>query len=303
MEQRQPITFQRPMRNYWQPATQKGRIERVLYLAPEYLAAGKMTEKIAYVYLPHDYDETKAYDIFYYMHGGDHEVQAFWDSSGGTSALQNLLDNMIESKDIRPMIVVTPTFYQKKYNAYSSMKHNKGLTDLFPNEYRNYLIPVVEKRYCTYAKSIRESDLVESRGHRGFGGFSMGAVTTWNVLMNHLDITSIFLPQSGDSWYYGIHAGGVYAEKTAGILRDSVIKAGYGMNSFSIYAATGTNDMAYPQLASQIEAMKKHSDVFRFSHIFGEGNFYFNLAEGGFHDYEYVFMYLYNALSCYFPDI
>ena len=49
---------------------------------------------------------------------------------------------------------------------------------------------------------------------------------------------------------------------------------------FRIFAATGTEDIAYPNLTPQIEAMQKLDDVFRFSEDFGQGNLHYLLGDG-----------------------
>lgn len=61
---------------------------------------------------------------------------------------------------------------------------------------------------------------------------------------------------------------------------------------------TGTNDMAYDALTSQIEAMKE-AEGFSFGTDISENNFYFSVLEGGTHDYSTIRRYLYNAMPVF----
>lgn len=70
------------------------------------------------------------------------------------------------------------------------------LTVNYHNELINDLIPAVESKYSTYAKSSSHEDIVKSREHRAFGGFSMGSVTTWHTFVNNLDSFKYFITSS-----------------------------------------------------------------------------------------------------------
>ncbi|MDF2611520.1 MAG: enterochelin esterase-like enzyme, partial [Lachnospiraceae bacterium] len=78
-----------------------------------------------------------------------------------------------------------------------------------------------------------------------------------------------------------------------------VKEAGYGPNDVSIFCATGTEDMAYGGMVSQINAMKKVDDTFLYTANLNKGNFYFMTLEGGTHTWNCVNRYLYNML----PDL
>ena len=88
----------------------------------------------------------------------------------------------------------------------------------FCNEYENELIPAVEGKYSTFAKSTDLAGIVASREHRAFGGFSLGAVTTWYIFENRFDLQKYFLPMSGDSWHIEMFGGHYEPEATAAYL-------------------------------------------------------------------------------------
>jgi hypothetical protein len=55
----------------------------------------------------------------------------------------------------------------------------------YHNELLNDLLPAVESAYSTYVESTSQEDLMDSRDHLGFGGFSMGSgapsITVWTI--------------------------------------------------------------------------------------------------------------------------
>lgn len=184
-------------RDYLQPAKQQGHIERIEYDTIDYTSDEEIT-KVANVYLPAGYDEkdTKTkYNIFYLMHGWTDTADGFFN----TSNIVNILDNMIENKDIEPLIVVTPTFDADNMAGQSFSRSVEQL-EPFYLDFENALMPYVESHYHTYSESTSKEDLENSRSHRAFGGFSLGGVTTWYMFAHSLSYIEYFLPMSGDYW-------------------------------------------------------------------------------------------------------
>lgn len=266
-----------------------GTIERLTYTTanPE----GGRDEKKMNIYLPHGYDpadtETK-YNVLYLMHGGGENEDLLFGGPGENRELKNILDHMIANGDIDPLIVVTPTF-------------NGGMNDvaLFHDELVHDIVPLVETTYNTYAKSGSLEDLKASRAHRAFGGFSMGSVTTWHVFANKLDYFKYYMPLSGDSWALGERSGGLQPKETAEFLANVARESGYATDEYYIFAATGDLDIAYPNLKPQTDYMRQMSDVFPYSSDKSKGNFYFLVAEGGTHAWNWQNQYIYDIL----PDL
>ena len=233
----------------------RGRIERFDYIGTE------GAKKYALVYLPNGYDTEpqRRYDILYLMHGGGGSPDAWLDSC----PFKNMLDRSIASGRVKPLIVVFPTFYKtistrKDGQVDHDFEHASVLS--FQEELTSQLIPALEGRYRTFAEGTDPASLKKARTHRGFGGFSMGAVNTWYACYLHIDYFSVFLPLSGDLWLYGEKGGGKKPRETALALKDAALKNGIGPKDFAIYAATGTEDIACPNLTPQIEAMKQLGD-------------------------------------------
>ena len=261
--------------DYFNACQQQGKVTKESY-------NGIRGNKSLYVYTPYDYDPEKQYNIFYLMHGGgENENTLFFQND---TMLQNMLDHMIMNGELEPLIVVTPTF-----NGSGSEAGN------FYEELRASVIPFVEGKYSTYAESTSEADIKASRMHRAYGGFSMGSVSTWAVFQNDLDLVGYFMPLSGDHW----QGSGAYGKAKS--LADAVDKFGYDTNQYYIFAATGSDDIAYPNINPQVEEMKKMSQ-FNFTSDFSQGNFYFMVAPGKTHWWGYVRHYVYDALPYFFHE-
>jgi predicted alpha/beta superfamily hydrolase len=162
----------------------------------------------------------------------------------------------------------------------------------FQQELRNDLIPAVEKAFSV--RACREC--------RAIGGFSMGGVTTWFAFLENQDLFSVFLPLSGDCWQVCGLGGGKETEKTVRCLHDHTVEQGYKKEDFRIYAGTGDEDIAYPNLTPQIEAMKKCTDLFEFSEKPEEGNLHYTVMENAPHMYEKVYQHIYHYMPVIFPE-
>ncbi|WP_027090180.1 hypothetical protein [Thomasclavelia saccharogumia] len=111
-----------------------------------------------------------------------------------------------------------------------------------------------------------------SRNHRIFGGFSMGAVTTWYTFLQDLDYFKYFIPISGDCWI--ISENEMNNDETAKYLNEYVQKLNYTSNNFMIYALTRSDDTSI-------------------------GNLLFQIADEGTHSYTSMIQYIYNALPVF----
>ena len=215
------------------------------------------------------------------MHGGGENENTL--ISQNDTMIQNMLDNMIMNNELEPLIVVFPTF-------------NKTEAGKFYSEFKQSVVPFVEGKYSTYAnKDTSESSLKASRMHRAYGGFSMGGVSTWAVFENCLDIVGYFMPLSGDSW------NGNSAYDKAKNIANAVDRSGLQKNQYFIFCATGSTDIAYPNVSPQIEEMKKMSQ-FVYTSDFSKGNLYFLVVQGKDHWWGNVRHYVYDGLPYFFHE-
>ncbi len=271
--------------NYLEPCEKAGRIVSFEYKA-------KTVDKRALVYLPYGYDAAKRYNVLYLLHGGADNETWYFRGEGENSPLKNVLDNMFESGECEPCIVVTPTYMSPGANAFS-------VSSVFYKELRDCLIPAFESAYLTYAKSVTPEGIEASRRHRAYGGYSLGALSTWGVFENCLSEVAYYLPMSGDCWNApgGQQGGG---EAKAEYLENIVRGWGLKRDDFFIYAGCGgPEDIAYPHMAPQLEAMAKRRDTFRFAESFNDGNFYYFQCDSG-HTMMTGIKSVYNGLPTFF---
>lgn len=253
---------------------------------------GKVYQKSALVYLPATYDENDTetkYNVLYLMHGGGDAPKWFLGGEGLKSKFTRMLDHMIYTGEIEPMIVCAVSYYTEYSNDAT-----RNCLD-FHYELMNDVIPVLETKFRTHAEDVTPAGLAASRTHRAFGGFSMGGVTTWSVFENCLNEFAYFMPMSGDCWAMGTTAGSSKATQTAKHLADKVAESGKTAEDFFIYSGCGTSDIANPNLTPQVNAMKLLTDTFIHCENFANGNLYQCVVPGG-HDVNAVNQILYNGV-------
>lgn len=265
-----------------------GRVERVDYETVN--AAGEKVKKYANVYLPYEYYKTdEKYNITYMMHGGGGNPDSFLDAS----ASKNMLDIMFDKKLAKPSIVVFPSYYNEEQpnrsDRGSDFEGNRTL--FFQKEFVRDLIPAVESKYRTYAENVTEDGIRASRGHRAFGGFSMGACTTWYAFTKNLAYVSRFIPLSGDCWEITMKGGESETEKTVSVIIDSIKKQGFSKEDYKIFAATGDKDIAYPALTPQMEGLSCEKDYFEYSDDYSQGNLHYLVVSDKYHSYDTVMLY------------
>ncbi len=276
---------------YRSTSQQPGNITRLDYESRDYVRDSAPITKTAWVYTPYGYDESdldNRYDILYLMHGwGGHAGEYF-----EFAEIKNMFDNLIANGDIPPLIIVSVTFY----NANSNTDFSGSIKEFraFHLDFENHLMPAVEGRFHTYALSASDEDLKASRDHRAFGGFSLGSVTTWLEFCHDTDYIRYFLPMSGSSWYYGTY-GDFQIEKNVDFIEQLVRDNNLDERGYFIYHAVGTNDTVKSQSIMMADEMLTRE-------IFTPEHYVFYLKDRGYHDFDAVQEYLYNALPLFFRE-
>ena len=256
--------------DYLKACPQAGTITKETY-------TGIRGTKSLNVYTPYGYDPSKQYNIFYLMHGGSENENTIFSED---VKLHHILDFMIMNGELEPLIVVTPTF-----NGSGSEAGN------FWEEFRKDVVPFVEGKYSTYAKSTSEADLKASRMHRAYGGFSMGALSTWCVADHDMDLVGYFMPLSGNNWE-GMNK-----------LTAEIDSLGLKQNEYFFFCATGNEDLAYPNMKPEMEDLKTRTKYFTYTSDFSKGNFYFLVASPEkTHWWGFVRHYIYDGLPYFFHE-
>lgn len=273
-------TYQPIPEDYYTKLENEGKVIRYVYETRNpFQGDKKVYKKSALVYLPYGYDENARcdkYNVLYLMHGGSQTPEWYFNGANSGSLMKSLLDHLHAEEKVHNLIVCAVT-YNTGYN-----KDEWSCANRFYQELLTELMPDFEKKF----------HIIKNRYHRGFGGFSMGAMTTWNIFDHCLPEIANYLPVSGDARGAG---GGSNGMVTAKYLEKMVKDQGYTKNDFKIYAGCGAHEIATPNLVPQIEAMKK-TETFVYSENFATGNFYFILCEDSGHDQVTVLRTLYNGL-------
>ena len=283
---------------YYEPANEQGDLAYFNYTTYDYDGDLSEEEKYAVVYTPYGYNASKQYDIMYLMHGVYGYAEIFLGYPGEPTEMKNCIDHLIEEGSMKPMIIVCMSYYDHNEQQIND-NEDADITKAFSNEFKNDLMPAVESAYSTYAASSKSSDLISSRDHRIFGGFSMGGVTTWYAFAQSMAYCRYYLPMSGMLFW-----GPDYPQRkkdnnkwSGQFLAKSLKIEGYTKNDFFIYMATGGYDEAKPLLENQILSMGMQKKTFTFGAPFDAGvNCTYAYSEYEEHSWQAVFQYLYNGL-------
>lgn len=169
--------------NYsWQaPAKAQGKLAHVSYASPGHVTP--KDENYLVVYTPPNYNPNRAkpYPTLYLSHGGGGN-EMNWSTTG---AAGNILDNLINTGEIQPIVVVMPNAsgYPEsvQFEAYDQ--------DLIKN-----MIPYVEKNYHVSKSAL----------DRAFSGLSMGGMLTNTFMLRHPEVFQ----------YYGMMSAGLPADSS-----------------------------------------------------------------------------------------
>lgn len=266
---------------------EKGSLETITYTTPAYaFGEDKEVEKVLQVYLPYGYDPANQYNVVYLMHGGG-ESEYYWLNDEpvyeGTKAMgkttKGMIDNMLADGKIEPTIFVAPTSITN-YNGVP-----KGDTDAFAKEFRNVIVPLVESKYATYcAGDVSEENLIATRDHRAFCGFSMGSICTINSIeMQNLDIVG----------YFGAFSG---AKTEVADFKAAVESFGPEYPILYMYNGNGTTDIAHDE-----HDEFAHGILAEMPETFQDGkNFCWIDFKGGSHAYNCWIVDLYNSMLVWF---
>lgn len=208
--------------------------------------------KQALVYLPAGYSNQHRYNTIYLLHGSTETPREFYQDGN----FKQVLDRLIVSDQLPPSIVIFPTYYPDRSFVSANYYRDRRLNRAFAqHELVHDLLPAVAQHYRTYASGSDNTALKKARNHRAFGGFSMGAITTWYVFQYQLPYFNSYLPVAGDAWNVKSDGGSVAPKQTAKLLSNVV--QSHPHLPFRIFAAVGTQDGTSASMTPQIQAMRR----------------------------------------------
>jgi enterochelin esterase-like enzyme len=154
----------------WQaPARVQGRLDHLQYPSPGHVAPATVNNLV--VYTPPGYDPNRAapYPTLWLSHGGG-ENELGWTTQG---VAQNILDNLIATGEIEPMVVVMPN---------GAGYPDSDFNEAYDQDLITRMIPFVEARYHVARDPAR----------RAFSGLSMGGMLTNSFIVKHPEAFGYF---------------------------------------------------------------------------------------------------------------
>lgn len=274
------------------------RLDTLSYLVDN---GGKILEKKALVYLPPSYDASDTstrYNVLYLAHGGNDNPGSFFSEERTSKPLNIVADRLIESGKMDPMIIVSASYYPPKDEGVAvGMDATVDDCRNFNKEVRKSLIPAVGRKYNTYLDSDEDGAITATRGHRAYGGFSMGALSTWYQLAFDPDAFATYIPLSGDLWIYDESGNKKDASAAAAWLDTQLSATPWEGDELRVLAYTGSKDIAYHPQRELIDALKATN------HFAGKyGNLSFDVTPDAIHTYEYISQYLEDAMPRLWPN-
>lgn len=192
---------------------------------------GRTYDKELYVCVPAGYDAGKKYNVLYLMHGSAGDAQS------AAEAIRPVLD--AAGAD---MLAVFPTYYPDRSFVVSNYAEDYPLNAFFGESEIETVMDAVDRKYSTY----------RDRDHRAFGGYSMGGITAWEVMISHPEDFAWYMPMAGDIW----HEGGADAVRSA--LTEKRIPA----DDIHVLAMCGDSDGTRTAMEPQIESLREDTEHF-----------------------------------------
>ena len=225
----------------------EGTIQEITY---EQAYEGVTYEKEALVYVPASYTPGVPANIVYLTHG-------WWGSADGLAeGVAPVVDQLTSNGSIAPTLVVFATYYPDRSFATDDYEDDYALNRFFATTEIDTLINAVESRYTTFARGdTSDQSLRASRRHRAFGGFSMGATTTWDVFTLRPQYFYGFMPMAGESWIG--REEDADSPRIAELVTAGVERAQYGPQDFRVLASVGSEDPALWDMTPQIDELRE----------------------------------------------
>jgi enterochelin esterase-like enzyme len=197
-----------------------------------------------YIYTPPGYDlnPNETYPTLYILHGGG-EDESGWSKQGKTDLI---LDNLIASKKVAPMLVVMPDA-----NMNVPGFDESGLKK-FEQELSTMIIPMVEKNYR----------IKTDANNRALAGLSMGGIHTLYTGIKHSDLFS-YLGVFSSGWI--VPNQNEIANNQYNFLKENTYQINNRIKQFWI-SMGGKEDIAY----KNCQAMLSKFDEMKIKYTYSE---------------------------------
>ena len=181
----------------WKPSRYQGEVTKVEYHTHWYNGDNANAfKKPICIYTPYGYNPVLEYDVLVLLPGLDMSASCYLSRAHRYSSelysvyFRNVIDNLIASKVIDPLILVTLPYYGATVqgNPVMELDGNQLIHEL-----RNDLLPYMIQNYSTYAKGFDDYSMSSAREHFGIFGFSYtSAMIPKYIMPECLDLFSWF---------------------------------------------------------------------------------------------------------------
>jgi enterochelin esterase family protein len=209
-----------------------------------------------HVYTPPGYETGRdRYPVLYLLHGAG-DVDQSWSTVGRAGII---LDNLIDARKAKPMIVVMPAGHVTGAGAALGGPASTGIgnstigvgPDPFVKDFVADLMPYVEKHYR----------VLNDRQNRAIAGLSMGGYQTLNIAVQRIDqfayigvFSSGVLSAAQPAGRGQTPFGQAWEAENAAALDNAAAKRGLKL----LWFATGKDDFLIEATKSSVALMKKH---------------------------------------------
>ncbi|HEX5108657.1 MAG TPA: alpha/beta hydrolase-fold protein [Vicinamibacterales bacterium] len=214
-----------------------------------YYSTALKADRRMHVYTPPGYDtNNRKYPVFYLLHGaGDSDDS--WSTVGRAGFI---LDNLINDKKAKPMVVVMPAGHTRGPASAISA----SATDAFASDFVTDIMPYIQKNYR----------VLTDRANTAIAGLSMGGMQTLNIGIPNLEKFAYLGVYSSGliGGFPGTGRGGAPAAEASGPtewetrnaakLDDANLKKGLKLVWFS----TGKEDFLLDTTVKTVDMLKKH---------------------------------------------
>ena len=228
-----------------------------------YRSNSNKTERELNVYVPPGYDDNQdsRYPVLYLLHGNANDHHS-WQRYGRAN---EILDNLLAERSIKPMLVVMPLGYagasingdghgiaaksgsnNRPTGAPTATAAGRGEPDLFERDVLEDVIPMIDKKYRTIA----------DRRSRAIFGFSMGGGQSGRIGLRHLEVFS----------HVGVMSAGAGRPGENGLVSQLATNVEEANKKLDLlWIGCGRDDFAFPGASSFAKELKdagiKHSFV------------------------------------------
>ena len=217
-----------------------------------------------------------------------------------------MFDNLFDSGEIEPCIIVCTTYYFDVEKDVETRKKtgivpagDNDSTGMVPNFYREVvenIIPAVELKFHTYLKDRSRESIRATRDYRGFSEYSRGACCTWYMFHNAFEYFRWYAPMScmttaGHNIFTEVSEEEVTAYVTFSPNRFPELP-------FYIYASNGDPEKDIKRMNDQMQYLTRRPE-FRYGTDQDKHNLYYSISQLH-HTDLFVPYYYWNSLKVLF---